>query len=358
MQIAAQLQFILGEENIQFEEQAISLLARAADGSLRDALSLLDQAIVYGSGSVSLVAVTGMLGTVAQQPIDDILLALASGDAGRLLAKIAEVAELTPDFADILQQILRILHRVAITQQLPEFVDHEFDKSFIINLAKALQLEDVQLFYQIGLLGQRDLQLAPDPRSGFEMVMLRMLAFRPQTKVADTGILPKPAAGTGILKSGAAFHQAVPFAANTDRKPVLAVTQKTGAASWADIVSALNVSGRARELANNCVLDSLDDNSCRLLLDPAFQRIGTRAEDNLREALQNYCGKPVRLVIDQQQAQLLTPAVEMQKARENRQQAAVDDINNDTTVLALKETFGARVLPGSIEPINQTSETT
>ncbi|OAI19631.1 DNA polymerase III subunit gamma/tau, partial [Methylomonas koyamae] len=187
-QIDRQMQFILGEENIAFEAQALKMLARAADGSLRDGLSLLDQAIVYGSGTVTGDAVLGMLGAVAQQPVDDILLALAAGDARQILAKIADVAQLTPDFAEIMQQILRVLHRVAVLQQVPGFVDHEFDKQLLDELAQQLTPEDVQLYYQIGLTGQRDLMLAPDPRSGFEMTLLRMLAFRPAAPAGRTPV--------------------------------------------------------------------------------------------------------------------------------------------------------------------------
>jgi DNA polymerase-3 subunit gamma/tau len=321
---------------------------------MRDSLSLLDQAIVYGSGNVNLLAVTGMLGSVAQQPVDDILQALAAGDAREVLAKISTVAELTPDFSDILRQILQILHRVAITQQLPDFVDHEFDKASIANLAQALSLEDVQLFYQIGLVGQKDLELAPDPRCGFEMVMLRMLAFRPQQSVKSPE--PEPKAVAAPPRAVVAYHQAPPVATIAENRPVSPPATET--VSWTKIVSALQIGGRSRELAHNCVLDSLEDNFCRLSLDPSFQRIGNRAEDNLQEALQNYYGRPIKLVITQQQAQLMTPAVEMSRAREDKQQAAVDEINTDMTVQALKESFGARVLPGSIEPLNQTPENT
>lgn len=351
-QIDAQMQFILGQEQIAFEPAALKMLGRAADGSLRDGLSLLDQAIVYGSGSVTAEAVIGMLGTVAQQPIDDMLQALATGDARALLAKIAEVAELTPDFADILQQMLRVLHRVALLQQMPDFVDQEFDKQLLDTLAKALLPEDVQLYYQIGLIGQRDLPLAPDPRSGFEMVMLRMLTFRPQVAESQLVESVKPA----VVKQAAAIPmQASPVVADarTIEEPRPSPTVPSAKpASWTEIIAALNISGRTRELANNCVLDGIDDSSCRLLLDPGFQQVGTKAEDNLRAALQNYYGKPLKLVISKQVEQQMTPALEMQKAREDRQQAAVDSINNDENVQALKDTFGARIMPGSIEPLN------
>ena len=359
-QIERQMCFILGQEQIGFEPAAIKLLARAADGSMRDGLSLLDQAIVYGSGSVNLSDVSTMLGTVAQQPIDDILQALAAQDAKRVLATIAEVAELTPDFADILQQMLRVLHRVALLQQWPDFVDHEFDPVLLAGLAQSLLPEDVQLFYQIGLIGQRDLDLAPDPRSGFEMVLLRMLTFRPQTVEPVASGDTKPAAVKAKPNPVEALQpemqsQPVPtVAAETeDNNQALAtIEQDAKPDNWNAIIAALKIGGRTRELANNCVLDTIDDKVCRLLIDPGFQRVGNIAEERLRDALQKYYGKPLKLEISLQTSNQMTPALEIQKAREDKQQAAVDAINTDPNVQALKENFDARILPGSIEPLN------
>ncbi|MDD2738406.1 MAG: DNA polymerase III subunit gamma/tau [Methylomonas lenta] len=363
-QIDKQMCFILGQENIDFEPAAIKLLARSADGSMRDGLSLLDQAIVYGSGSVNLSDVATMLGTVAQQPIDDILQALAAQDANRVLAKIAEVAELTPDFADILQQMLRVLHRVALLQQLPDFVDHEFDQALLADLAQSLMPEDVQLFYQIGLIGQRELDLAPDPRSGFEMVVLRMLTFRPQTAEPFTSIEPKPAVAVKAKPNPVVAlppkiqAQAVTVAPaavieHEETIPEAAVIEQDGKPdNWNAIIAALKIGGRTRELANNCVLDTIDDKVCHLLIDPSFQRVGNIAEERLRDALQKYYGKPLKLQITPQTSNEMTPALEIQKAREDKQQAAVDAINNDPNIEALKENFDARIMPGSIEPIN------
>lgn len=351
-QIAEQMRFILGEEHIDCEAPALALLARAADGSMRDGLSLLDQAIVYGSGSVKLSDVSGMLGTVAQQPVDDLLLALAAGDARKLLTLTNEIAQLTPDFADILQQMLRVLHRVALSQQIPEFIDQEFDKLLLDQLAQTLSAEDVQLFYQIGLIGQRDLPLAPDPRTGFEMVLLRMLSFRPQTTPELTKKPEQPA----INPQQPAPKPTDARVAEPKPAPTVAAHQSPAqpatSSDWPQIIAALNIGGRSRELANNCVLEGIDEHSCRLLLDPGFQRVGNIAEEKLREALQKYFGRALKLIISNQTSQQMTPALEMQKAREDRQQAAVDSINNDPNVLALKDTFAARVMPGSIEPLN------
>ena len=344
-QIKQQLSFILSQEGINFEANALSLLARAADGSLRDALSLLDQAIVYGSGQVNMATINGMLGSVAQQPITDLLNALATGCAEKLLTQISELAELSPDYDEVLQQLLQALHRTAIKQQLPNFNDNQFDSDLINQLAQQLNQEQVQLYYQIGLIGRRDLNLAPDPRSGFEMIMLRMLTFQPLTQHSQA-IIPNQ---TIPKKTESITSTPV----NTS-KPVVTVAEQatTPKQDWSEIIAAMNINGRTKELANNCVLADLDDNRCELLLDPSFQRVGNKAEQNLQTALQNYFGKPLKLEIKSQSTQQLTPAIEQQQARENLQQAAIDSINNDPNVTNLKENFAARILPGSIEPIN------
>jgi DNA polymerase-3 subunit gamma/tau len=345
-QINQQLQFILEQEAISFDAPALKMIARAADGSLRDALSLLDQAIVYGSGQVNTEAVTGMLGSVAQQPIHEVLEALATSDTQSLLNKIASLAELTPDYTDILQQVLQVLHRVAINQQSAQFTDIEFDAELISNLSKSISPEDVQLYYQIGLIGLRDLALAPDPRSGFEMVMLRMLVFRPQSSTpspSQAKLAPAKTSPVTVIKPTAPVVTAVE-PPQIDHAP--------GSSEWPKIIRAINISGRTKELANNCVLDSIDGNTCRLLLDPKFQQVGTKAEENLKAALEKYYGKSLKLVISTQATLQMTPALEIQQARENQQQTAVDAINNDPNINSLKENFGARIMPSSIEPIN------
>jgi DNA polymerase-3 subunit gamma/tau len=345
-QINQQLQFILEQEAISFDAPALKMIARAADGSLRDALSLLDQAIVYGSGQVNTEAVTGMLGSVAQQPIHEVLEALATSDTQSLLNKIASLAELTPDYTDILQQVLQVLHRVAINQQSAQFTDIEFDAELISNLSKSISPEDVQLYYQIGLIGLRDLALAPDPRSGFEMVMLRMLVFRPQSSTpspSQAKLAPAKTSPVTVIKPTAPVVTAVE-PPQIDHAP--------GSSEWPEIIRAINISGRTKELANNCVLDSIDGNTCRLLLDPKFQQVGTKAEENLKAALEKYYGKSLKLVISTQATPQMTPALEIQQARENQQQTAVDAISNDPNINSLKENFGARIMPSSIEPIN------
>jgi DNA polymerase-3 subunit gamma/tau len=352
-QIFAQMEYILQQEQIEAEPTALKLLSRAADGSMRDGLSLLDQAIVYGNGKVGTEEVNAMLGTVAQQPVDDILTALAEGDAKAILDKINEIANLTPDFSDVLQQILQVLHRIALVQQIPTAIDHDFDADMIAALATKLTPEDVQLYYQIGLVGQRDLDLAPDPRSGFEMVMLRMLTFRPVGVAPAPASKPKPVSKAQTQPAESqpqpAYQPAIEPAPAVAEKTVQETAVQMHDTTWAEMIAAMNLAPAVRELANNCVLQSLDDHVCTLILDPGHLRI-QRREENLQKALQAYRKAPLKLVITTGKTTVATPADQLVKAREDRQQAAVDAINADENVQALKEHLGARVMPGTIEP--------
>ncbi|WEK32590.1 MAG: DNA polymerase III subunit gamma/tau [Candidatus Pseudomonas phytovorans] len=187
--VVEHLSHVLAAENVPFEPDALWLLGRAADGSMRDAMSLTDQAIAFGEGKVLAADVRAMLGSLDHGQVYGVLQALLEGDARALLEAVRSLAEQGPDWAGVLAEMLNVLHRVAIAQALPEAVDNgQGDRERVLALATALPAEDVQFYYQMGLIGRRDLPLAPDPRGGFEMVLLRMLAFRP----ADTDDAPKP----------------------------------------------------------------------------------------------------------------------------------------------------------------------
>ncbi|WP_095082216.1 DNA polymerase III subunit gamma/tau [Pseudomonas sp. Irchel s3h17] len=197
--VVEHLSHVLGVENVPFEDDALWLLGRAADGSMRDAMSLTDQAIAFGEGKVMAADVRAMLGTLDHGQVYDVLHSLIEGDAKALLEAVRHLAEQGPDWNGVLSEILNVLHRVAIAQALPEGVDNGHgDRDRVLALAQALPAEDVQFYYQMGLIGRRDLPLAPDPRGGFEMVLLRMLAFRP----ADTADAPRqPLKPVGISQA-------------------------------------------------------------------------------------------------------------------------------------------------------------
>ena len=209
--VVEHLSHVLSVENVPFEDDALWLLGRAADGSMRDAMSLTDQAIAFGEGKVLAADVRAMLGTLDHGQVFDLLHALIQGDAKALLEAVRHLAEQGPDWNGVLSEILNVFHRVAIAQALPEGVDNGHgDRDRVLALAHAMPAEDVQFYYQMGLIGRRDLPLAPDPRGGFEMVLLRMLAFRP----ADTGDAPsQPLKPVGISQATVDSAQAVATAA-------------------------------------------------------------------------------------------------------------------------------------------------
>lgn len=219
--VVEHLTHVLTAENVPFEDDALWLLGRAADGSMRDAMSLTDQAIAFGEGKVLATDVRAMLGTLDHGQVYDVLHSLIEGDAKALLEAVRHLAEQGPDWNGVLSEILNVLHRVAIAQALPEGVDNGHgDRDRVLALAQALPAEDVQFYYQMGLIGRRDLPLAPDPRGGFEMVLLRMLAFRP----ADTADAPRqPLKPVGI--SQATVDSANSVAAAPKPAPVVAAAE-------------------------------------------------------------------------------------------------------------------------------------
>lgn len=245
--IAEHLQFVLGEEKVPFEEAGVWSLARAADGSMRDALSLTDQAIGHGGGKVNEADVSAMLGTIERSYVIDICRALSTGSGSEVLAAVARMAEQTPDYESALADILSIWHQVAIVQTVPEALDKGVaNYSDVLALAAEVSREDVQLLYQICLLGRNDLKLSEDIRSGFEMVMLRALAFRPQSKAqipavnSETATPAPPEVEPGVKKPKAAVAEdspawaAAPSASPSENREPLSVLDKEPSASCSE----------------------------------------------------------------------------------------------------------------------------
>ncbi|WP_433853879.1 DNA polymerase III subunit gamma/tau [Stenotrophomonas nitritireducens] len=202
-QIHGQMKRILGAEQIEFDDAAIVQLARGADGSLRDGLSLLDQAIAYAGGALRDDVVRAMLGTVDRTQVAAMLDALAAGDGARLLQVVATLADFSPDWSGVLDALAEALHRIQVQQLVPGAAVPG-DGIDAAAFAARLRPEVVQLWYQMALGGRRDLHLAPSPRAGFEMTVLRMLAFRPAGAVPAVPEGAGPEAGTLSSASGAA----------------------------------------------------------------------------------------------------------------------------------------------------------
>ena len=368
-QIATQLRKILDAEKIGYDAPALELLARAADGSMRDGLSLLDQAIAYGGGQVAQAEVRAMLGTIDQDAIDRLLCALVAADAHALMAVVADVTEHGADHDALLAELLLALHRIALRQTDVALAGGEAER--FAPYAEAMSPEDVQLYYQIGLLARRDLAYAPDTRTGLEMALLRMLAFQPEAAARSPGepSLPptamRPAARTlqpaplpKQVESGATAAPAVGGASPRRSQANAARTAGQGRGAggldvdrWNAVVAELRLTGLARELANNTALETADEGSVSLVLDEACaQLLNKEREAALKQALESYAGRGLRLSIRVGAPPRETPARERQRTSNERQLAAEQAIEADPTVQALKEKFNARVSPGSIRP--------
>ncbi len=359
-QIQDRLEFILKQESVEHDIPALLQLARAADGSMRDALSLMDQAIAFGGGDVREDDVRAMLGTIASEQVSGLLDALADLDPQRVVDGVAELAERVPDFASVLQELLSLLHRIALFQAVPEAIAvSDSDHEQIQTLAQKISPEDIQLFYQIGLVGQRDLPLAPDPRSGFEMVLLRMLAFRPeQGQVRQGGSSRKKPLATAVKPPQTAHNaeQADRLVKTSQPEPQSA-PKASGTASdlkdWYMVVSSLDLGGISRQLAENCQYRDWDGATLTLTLDPAHQHMRVdSSEQRLVKALQEFLGTDLNLKILVAQPESETPAQKQARARVERQREAEQSMSDDPVVRAAEEQFGARLITESVKPID------
>ena len=348
-QIGAQLEKILNAEAIAFDAASLKLVARSADGSMRDALSLLDQAIAFGGGKVQEAEVREMLGSIDNSVIAAILAALADNDARGLVAAVSDASDRNADPESVLNELLLALHRLALLQVAPETepdADHaELVRDYVARIAP----EDVQLFYQIGLIGRRDIALAPDARSGLEMTLLRMLAFRPVAPGTQThNERPTPVSRPAPTSTKPVVARPAPVVAEAS---VAVPAALAGSEGWSDTVSKLNLSGLTRELANHSTLDAMDGAVLRLTLDQSCAHLlNKEREAALKQALAAHYGRPMEVRITLGKPQAETPARERQRNQSERQQAAVEIILNDPTVQALQENFNAKVDPGSIRP--------
>ena len=338
-QIEAQIEKILSAEGVGYDPVSLKLLARVADGSMRDALSLLDQAIAFGGGRLAADEVRQMLGSIDQDTIARLIDALAAGEARTLLAVVREAAEHDADAGGLLDELLLALHRIALAQAAPEaLADPALDRERLEQQAARLAPEDVQLYYQIGLIGRRDLALAPDPRTGLEMVLLRMLAFRPLSRPEVGGAPGRPAA-TPVTP----VPRTAPPAAAVEAAAELAPSD------WSAVVGQLKLNGLARELASRCGLQGVTDGVLQLAVDAPFAHLlNKEREALLKQALAQHYGRPVALKISVAKPRTETPAEQQAREQNHRFEAAAEAITSDPNVRALQETFNARVNPGSV----------
>ena len=375
--IVSHLQHILDAEKVEYDLISLQLLAEGADGSMRDGLSLLDQALAFGAGAVREQEVRDMLGTVSRDRVLNILKALLNRDAKAVLQQVAALAEFTPDYESVLAELLSLLHHMMLAKTVPEALDeYVSDREALLELCHQISAEDLQLFYQIGLIGRRDLPLAPSDRGGFEMVLLRMLAFRPAQAGVQTGAQTGAQADARAVTTGAAekvsyqqtatdavapkpaavVPQESPAAAQAKAPATAPVTASSGSSvgtqDWRQIMEGLAVSGMVKQLAANCLLLAQDGNTIRLGLGAGHkQLLSPKAEKRLQQALGEYFDASINLVIEiVTDNNHETPAQTEAREKDERQLQAEKSIEEDGFVQAMKETFNAEVIPGSVRP--------
>jgi DNA polymerase-3 subunit gamma/tau len=302
--VAARLAYILGEEKIAFEQGGVDLIARAAQGSLRDGLSLLDQAIAFGAGDVKEAVVRQMLGTVDREHVYRLVDALAAGDGKALLAESDALAARGLSSALVLEELATLFHRIAVAQVVPDAASVFDDASRVADYATKFPAETVQLHYQIATKGRADLELAPDEATGVSMTLLRMLAFAPES----AGSIPRAAPGPAPRQAAAPSSSNVASMAHAASKPAAAaapppvreiVALPADLTTWPAFVAGLKLTGMAAQLAAQTELKSIAGNALTLALPAAFKHLADKAySDKLKVALEQATGRKLLLAFE------------------------------------------------------------
>lgn len=365
--VVEHLQTILQQEGVDYEEPALWLLGRAADGSMRDALSLTDQAVAYGQGQLQASQVAEMLGVLDHRHVADLLQALVGQDARGLLAVVADLAEQAPDFAAVLQDLSSLLHRLTLAQVVPEALPVDTpQRDHLLNLAAQTTAEEIQLFYQLAIEGRRDLALAPDPRTGLEMTLLRMLAFRPlgipELPEADLSASPpKPqppeaVAETSVTAQGAASQEAAPWEAEQpsgevestqeprqDEQTPEAEVKLDDNEDWLALFPSLELGGYSGSQARNlCLSERQGRRLIFAALPQALSMLDASLKDLLKARLTEVLGfEPELIFTAQEDLQLDNFAQRKEKLRASEQEALFQQLNEHPQVQELKAHFGA-----------------
>lgn len=361
-QIVAQMQHILKAENIAYDEESISQLAFSADGSLRDGLSLLDQAIAYSGGDLKIELVQAMLGTVDRTQIEQLLTALCARDGDALMLAIDNLVAYSPDFGQVLDRLAESLHEIQLAQLVPNY-QPTVQRVSINAFAKSLNPQIVQVWYQMAIMGRKDLSYAPSARLGFEMSLLRMLAFLPaNSAVSAQSVNPTPIAP--VAKSSPPTPSAIavekhepapPVQAKQDAKPVVTESlpvELNSNEDWLRFVQQLNLRGPDRELGIHASLVSFEAKLLKLAF-PAdfFVTLDESSTSRLQRIISQALGDDVQLKIERMQEQQADTifARESQK-RSDMQSDAESEFQTHPVVNALLKD-GAQIIPDSIQPL-------
>jgi DNA polymerase-3 subunit gamma/tau len=341
---------IVEQENAIYEPEAIQILGRAAEGSVRDALSLLDQALAYGNGHLKTDDVRSMLGLSRAGCLIALVRAVTAGNAASVLHEINEIKRLAktdPDFSCVLTELLTLLHHIAIAQHAPEALEEGLaEYQAILELANHIPSEELQLYYQIALMGRKDLPYAPDPKMGFEMIMLRMVAFRP-VQVAEQPLRAQSVQPVPTMEPVIKAEMKLEPEITLEIKPKIEekrVEERAEAIDWNTVIPQLNLSGLVKMLADHCTLAEWSDNFIRLILEEAQKPLwNKRNEGQLQEALSRYVKREIKLQITVGKAEKETPAHQQQRVSHEEQQVARASIENDPQVQKIMNRFNAKI---------------
>jgi DNA polymerase-3 subunit gamma/tau len=365
--IVEHLEKVLAAENVEYETNALRVLAKAAQGSMRDALSLTDQAIAYAAGKVSEEAVRGMLGTLDDAYLIQILDSLITKDGAKLLAIANEMGERSMSFSLALADLSSLIQKIAAAQIVPESVLEDWPEAAEIRrLAGALTKEEAQLFYQISITSRPDLSLAPDEQTGFAMTLLRMLAFRPGNEspgrtsnsappVASAPRSSAPAPAPATAKPAASAPLAPPVSAPAASAPVAPLTVTAAdRPDWHALMRQIPVKGMVQQLAFQTELQEWKDTPSGVLatvMTPMPQLASEASVGRLADALTAHFGKPVKVLIEKGEIEGKTVAKVDAQIHQEKRQNAEQMIAQDPFIQQLEKEFGAKVVGGSVKPL-------
>ncbi|ABP33918.1 DNA polymerase III subunit gamma/tau [Polynucleobacter asymbioticus] len=366
--IVEHLEKVLAAEKVEYEVNALRVLAKAAQGSMRDALSLTDQAIAYAAGKVSEESVRGMLGTLDDAYLIRILDCLIAKDGASLLSVANEMGERSMSFSLALQDLSSLLQKIAAAQVVPESVLEDWpEASEIRRLATQLTKEEAQLFYQITITSRPDLSLAPDEQTGFAMTLLRMLAFRPgiggggnssPAPSAPPVSTPRPAASapraaTPAPAARVSAPTAAPVSVPAAAAPT-AVASSAGRPDWHALMRQLPVRGLVQQLAFQTELQEWNDSATGVratIVTPMPQLASEASVGRLADALTAHFGKPVKIVIEKGEVEGKTVAKVDAQIHQEKRMNAEQMIAADPFIQQLEKEFGAKVVGGSVKPL-------
>ena len=344
-QISEQMQKIIQAEAIDADAESVRRLAQAADGSMRDGLSLLDQALAFGAGKLLADDVAAMLGSIDRDRIDALLRAIANQDATAAITLAREAVDLGADCARLLDDLAAALHQLALQQMVPALADESGAPRI------GLSPEATQLYFQIATVGRRDVYSAPSPRAGLEMVLLRMLCFTPGGKFDGALEAPKPGFSGAPTASPTAQNVEKPRAS---ARSIPSAPIKPIDFNWARFVDTANLSGPAKILAQHSVMAGpVEQGAIKLLLDASHAYLRNELVlERLRQALSEALGEKITLAIEVKALDSATPAQQIAVERDEKIARAHERLDADPVVSALKSTLGARLVRDSIQPLN------